>query len=176
MTTEALTPPVAPVVVVAPVAPPVVAPPDGTVADLTAKLAEANARAGTFAQQVATLTGERDTFKSQIADLAPRAAQAAELAVKVTDLTNMSREAAFVDALRGKLPGADPLAIRGVLGELAKAGKINRYPEAVDIEVAKAVPIITAEAPSLTRPLTAGGGTPGARQTPPASGRKSLVG
>ena len=163
MTTETLTPPV--------VAPPVVAPPDGTVADLTAKLAEANARAGTFAQQVATLTGERDTFKSQIADLGPKAAQAADLAIKLTDLTNASRESAFVEALRGKLPGADALAIRGVLGELAKAGKINRYPEDPAAALATALPIITAEAPSFTRPAVGvGGGSLSAHEhVPPPS-------
>ena len=173
-TTPITAPPVAPTTVapVAPVAPPA----DEGAAVLAQKLAEANARAATFAQQITTLTGERDTFKAQIADLTPKAAQAAELAVKVTDLTNATRESAFVEALRAKLPGAEPLAIRGVLGELAKAGKINRYPEDAAAELAKALPIITAEVPSLTRAPTSGGGTPGARQTPSAPARKSLVG
>lgn len=146
------------------VAPPVVPPPDGTVADLTARLAEANSRAGQFAQQLAALTGERDTFKAQIAELTPKAAKADELAVKVTDLTNAKHEASLVDALRAKLPGADPLAIRGVLGELHKAGKANRFAEDTAAELARVLPVISAEAPSLTRPPTSGGGSPGARQ------------
>ncbi len=166
----------------APIIPP--APADtGEAAVLAQKLAESNARGTTLAAQLATLTGERatliserDTFKAQIADLTPKAAQAAELAVKVTDLTNTARESSFVEALRNKLPGADPIAIRGVLGELAKAGKVNRFPEDPAAELAKALPIITEAAPSLTRPPTNGGGTPGARQTPSAPARKSLVG
>lgn len=170
--------PVPPVVV-----PPVVAPPDGTVADLTSKLAEATAklaeatsRAGQFAQQITTLTAERETFVAKMAALETRAVKADELAVKVTDMTNAQREGSLVDALRAKLPGADPLAIRGVLGELHKAGKANRFAEDTAAELAKVLPVITTEAPGLTRPPTSGGGSPGARVTPAAPGRKSLVG
>lgn len=141
---------------------------------LAQKLAEANARAATFASQIATLTSERDAAKAQVADLTPKAAQAAELAVKVTELTNATRESAFVEALRGKLPGAPALALRGVLGELAKAGKINRFPEAVDAEVAKALPLIAAEVPNFTRPPTSGGGIAGAT-APTAARTVSLI-
>ena len=149
---------------------------EGEAKVLAEKLAEANTRAGQFAQQIAALTGERDTFKATIAALEPKAAKADELAVKVTDLTNAKHEASLVDALRAKLPGADPLAIRGVLGELHKAGKANRFAEDTAAELARVLPVINAEAPSLTRPPTTGGGSPGARVTPAAPGRKSLVG
>ena len=109
------------------------------------------------------------------ADLAlVKAAKADELAVKVTDLTNAKHEASLVDALRAKLPGADPLAIRGVLGELHKAGKANRFAEDTAAELARVLPVINAEAPSLTRPPTTGGGSPGARPTP-APQRVSLI-
>lgn len=155
------------------IAPPVVAPPDGTVADLTskladatAKLAEATSRAGQFAQQITTLTSERETFAAKMAALEARAVKADELAVKVTDMTNAQREGSLVDALRVKLPGADPLAIRGVLGELHKAGKVNRFAEDTAAELARVLPVITTEAPGLARPPTSGGGSPGARQTP----------
>lgn len=149
---------------------------EGEAKVLAEKLAESNTRAGQFAQQIAALTGERDTFKATIAALEPRAAKADELAVKVTDLTNAKHEASLVDALRAKLPGADPLAIRGVLGELHKAGKANRFAEDTAAELARVLPVITTEAPGLTRPPTSGGGSPGARVTPAAPGRKSLVG
>ena len=66
--------------------------------------------------------------------------------------------------------------IRGVLGELHKAGKANRFAEDTAAELARVLPVINAEAPSLTRPPTTGGGSPGARVTPAAPGRKSLVG
>ena len=166
MTTETIPPVVPP-----PVPPPVVPPPDGTAADLAAKLADANARAGQFAQQIATLTAERDGFRTQVADLTPKAARAIELEGTVATLTNDKREGAFIEALRGKLPGAEPLALRGVLGELHKAGKVNRYPEDAAAELAKALPIITAEVPSLARPLTSGGGSPGAStRIPPKAG------
>lgn len=139
---------------------------EGEAKVLAERLAESNTRAGQFAQQIAALTGERDTFKATIAALEPRAAKADELAVKVTDLTNAKHEASLVDALRAKLPGADPLAIRGVLGELHKAGKANRFAEDTAAELARVLPVINAEAPSLTRPPTSGGGSPGARPTP----------
>lgn len=137
---------------------------EGEAKVLAEKLAESNTRAGQFAQQIAALTGERDTFKATIAALEPRAAKADELAVKVTDLTNAKHEASLVDALRAKLPGADPLAIRGVLGELHKAGKANRFAEDTAAELARVLPVITTEAPGLARPPTSGGGSPGARQ------------
>ena len=168
--------PVAPVTPASAPGADVVARLEGEARILADKLGEANTRAGQFAQQIAALTGERDTFKATIAALEPRAAKADELAVKVTDMTNAQREASLVDALRVKLPGADPLAIRGVLGELHKAGKANRFAEDTAAELAKVLPVITTEAPGLTRPPTSGGGSPGARVTPAAPGRKSLVG
>ncbi len=162
--TTAITPaPVAPIA--APIAPPVVAPPDGTVADLTAKLAEANARAGTFAQQVATLTAERDGYRSSAEKLQPRAKRADELEVQVQGFINHGRETALVDALRAKLPGAEPTVIRGVLTNLHEQKKVDRFAEDTAAELAKVLPLITTEAPSLTRPPTAGGGSAGAPQT-----------
>ena len=117
---------------------------------------------------------ERDTFKTQIAELEPRAKQADELKVKVEGYVNDGRETALVEALRAKLPGAEPLVIRGVLGRLHDAGKINRFAEATDAEVVKALPIITAEAPSLTRPPTTGGGSAGIRSPAPPAKPRSL--
>jgi hypothetical protein len=166
--------PVAPVTPASAPGADVVARLEGEAKVLAEKLAESNTRAGQFAQQIAALTGERDTFKATIAALEPRAAKADELAVKVTDLTNAKHEASLVDALRAKLPGADPLAIRGVLGELHKAGKANRFAEDTAAELARVLPVINAEAPSLTRPPTTGGGSPGARPTP-APQRVSLI-
>jgi len=137
---------------------------EGETKILADKLAVANTRVGEFASQVSALTSANDTFKATIAALETRAAKADELAVRVTDLTNAKHEASLVDALRAKLPGADPLAIRGVLGELHKAGKANRFAEDTAAELARVLPVITTEAPGLARPPTSGGGSPGARQ------------
>ena len=105
----------------------------------------------------------------------PRSSQATDPDPPLTAKADSAAQA-LVDALRAKLPGADPLAIRGVLGELHKAGKANRFAEDTAAELARVLPVINAEAPSLTRPPTTGGGSPGARVTPAAPGRKSLVG
>lgn len=111
---------------------------------------------------------ERDTFRQQATELEPRAKQADELKIKVEGYVNAGRETALVEALRAKLPGAEPLAIRGVLTTLHDSGRINKFAEDHTAELAKALPIITAEAPSLTRPPTAGGGSAGVR-TPAAA-------
>lgn len=108
---------------------------------------------------------DRDAFKGQLATLEPRAKLADELESKVTGYVNAGRESALIEGLRAKLPGADALAIRGVVATLAEAGKINRYPEDAAAELAKALPIITAEAPSLARPPTSGGGSTNVRPT-----------
>lgn len=117
------------------------------------------------ASALASALRERDTFKLQVTELEPRAKQADELKVQVEGYVNAGRETALVEALRVKLPGAEPLAIRGVLATLHDSGRVNRYAEDAAAELAKALPIIAAEAPSLTRPPTAGGGSAGVRST-----------
>lgn len=118
---------------------------------------------------------DRDAARAQLAVLEPKAKLADELQVKVEGFVNAGRESALVDALRSKLPGAEPLAIRGVLAQLAEQGKAVRYPEDAAAEAAKVLAVISTEAPSLTRPApTLGGGSPGARQTP-APSRISLI-
>jgi hypothetical protein len=129
---------------------------EGETKILAEKLAAANARVGEFASQVSTLTSANDTFKASMAALESRAAKADELAVMVTDMTNAKHEASLVDALRAKLPGADPLAIRGVLGELHKAGKVNRFATDTAAELARAA-VINVEAPSPPPPTSGGG-------------------
>lgn len=121
------------------------------------------------ATALAAAVRDRDAFKAQIAELEPKAQKAAELETKVTGYVNDGHETKLVEALRAKLPGAEPLVIRGVLGRLHDAGKVNRFAADTDAELAKALPIITAEAPSLTRPPTAGGGSAGVRSTTTAT-------
>jgi hypothetical protein len=119
---------------------------------------------------------ERDAFKNEVTTLKPRATLADELEVKVTGFVNANRETALVDALRVKLPGADLLALKGVLTTLHDSGKINRFAEDTAATVGLVLPIITAEAPGLTRPPTAGGGSTGLRETAAAPTRRSLIG
>lgn len=169
MTTETTTTPAPTSTPAAPVTAPadVVARLEGEAKVLAEKLAEANTRAGQFAQQLAAVTTERDGFKTQVADLAPKAIRLVELEATVATLTNEKREGAFLSALRGsgKLPGADDITLRGVVGELAKAAKLNPHAEDTAAEVAKALPVILAAAPAFTRPPTSGGGSPGAPVT-----------
>lgn len=140
---------------------------EGEAKVLAEKLAEANTRAGQFAQQLAAVTTERDGFKTQVADLAPKAVRLVELEATVATLTNEKREGAFLAALRGsgKIPGADDITLRGVVGELAKAAKLNPHAEDTAAEVARALPVLLAAAPAFTRPPTSGGGSPGAPVT-----------
>lgn len=120
---------------------------------------------------------DRDAARAQLAELAPKAKLADELQVRVEGYVNAGRESALVEALRSKLPGAEPLAIRGVLAQLAEAGKVSRFPEDAAAEAAKALEVISIEAPSLTRPApTLGGGSPGARQGPVQPQRKHPLG
>lgn len=161
------------------VAPPVVAPPDGTVADLTAKLTAANERNQNLTTQVATLTTERNTFKAQVDEAAPKLKRLGELETTVTTMKNEKNERSFIEGLKasGKLPGADDITLAGAVAKLHEAGKFNRFAEDWKAEVAKALPILITEAPALTRPPTnGGGGSPGAHQGPPVRRRKSLVG
>lgn len=131
----------------------------------------------TFRTQLTTVTTERDLFRTKVTELEPKVAKVGELEMQVQTLTNTARESALLEHLRPKLPGADTLALRGVVQQLHDAGKINRFAEKPAEEAAKALPIITSEAPSLARsPNSRGGGSQGAGQTPNASGRKSLVG
>ena len=157
---------------------------------LSEKLAESNTRASTLSQQLAALqaraleseqrlTAERDGFKTQVAELAPKAVRLVELEGTVTTLTNEKHERSFLEALKasGKFPGADDITLSGAVAKLHEAGKFNRFAPDTVAEVAKAIPALIEQAPTLTRPPTSvGGGSPGARQTPAAPVRKSLVG
>lgn len=146
-----------------------------------------NARLATEAQTVATAANatqvtlaqairDRDAALQQFKVLEPKAVLADELQIKVNGFVNEKRETALVDAVRGKFPGADTLAIRGVLTTLHDAGRINKFAEDTNAALTAALPIITTEAPSLTRPLTAGGGSAGLRESTSAAPRRSIIG
>lgn len=102
---------------------------------------------------------ERDTLKTAVGELEPRAKQADVLKGQVEAMTNKERETALIEKLRGSLPGADQLLIKGTVAALAEQGRIQRYPEKADDEAAKALDIIKKEAPGLTRPATGAGGS-----------------
>lgn len=119
---------------------------------------------------------ERDTWKSTAEKFEPVAKEADALRAKVQGFVNTGREAAIVEALRSKLTGAEPLAIRGVLSTLHDTGAINKFAEDPAAEAAKALELITKEAPSLTRPAIVAGGSSVVRATPAPPVRRSLVG
>ena len=135
-----------------------------TLAKANGTAAQTGAQLAALTTERAALTTERDAFKVQIAELAPKAAKLGELEVTVTALTNEKHERMLISELRnsGKLPGADELTLSGVLVKLHEAGTVNRFAADPKAEAAKALPIISAAAPTLTRPPTSGGGSPGA--------------
>lgn len=139
-------------------------------AALRTTLAALQADNATLAKTNTDLTGqlgaalrERDTHKAAVDKLQPVAAEAEALRGKVEKFTNDARETALVEQLRSQLPGAEPLAIRGVLSTLSEQGKVNRFAEDPKAEAAKAFEVIKAEAPSLLRPPTTAGGSAIAR-------------
>lgn len=113
-------------------------------------------------KKIGELTGERDAFKGQ-----------------VEGFERAGREGALVERLQRELPGADKMALRGVLAVLGESKKIDRFPLAEQLEetAKKAIELIKSEAPSLTRPAPAVGGSNGVppRQQQPPQQRKSLV-
>lgn len=102
---------------------------------------------------------ERDDFRSRVDGYVKREA-----------------EGRLYDKLRAALPHAEPLALRGVLVSLAEAGKVNRYPNAdeLDAVAAAALDLIGKEAPSMTRAPAGGGGVGGAPSGPPAVKKDAL--
>lgn len=121
-------------------------------------------------QQLDTTQRERDTFKAEVDKLTPRAKLVEELQQKVGGYEAEKREHALFEAVRPKVPGAEPLALRGVIAELHKQGRINKAPEDAAAEGEKLLKAIETDSPSFLRPPTSTGGTAGARpqqQQPP---------
>jgi hypothetical protein len=155
------------------------APADTTHAQLAALQADNAALAKQVGERdtaLAQALRERDALKNSVGELEPRAKQADELKVKFEGMVNEKRETALFSKVREAFPGADPLALRGVLRELGEAGRVQRYAEQTDAEAAKAIELIKTEAPGLTRPAHTAGGSAGAAQTPARQPRRSLVG
>lgn len=138
-------------------------------AALRGALAKVQADYAGLQGQLSSVIVERDGLKGTVAKLEPLAKEADTLRVKVEGFVNAGRESAIVEATRAKYPGADPLAIRGVLAALSEQGKVNRHAEDIAAESAKLQQLIELEAPGLTRPATSGGGTASARATHGAS-------
>lgn len=116
-------------------------------------------------QALTTVQRERDDHKTAVDKLTPQAQLAAELQRKVDGYVSRERENALIEAARPKLPGAEPLAIRGVIATLAEQGKINRAPENPAAELEKLLKAIETDSPSLLRPATTGGGASAARSS-----------
>lgn len=143
---------------------------------LSKKLAEVNAKYGEATSQLATVLRERDTYKEQVGKLEPVAKEADKLRLQVEGFQNTAKESAILERLRAQLPGAEPLAIRGVLSSLHEGGKVNRYSDDADTESKKILELIKSEAPSLTRVPTGAGGTAAVRETPaPPPRMKSML-
>lgn len=144
--------------------------------DIMAKsLDERNTKLAALTEQLASTMRERDTFKADVEKYAPIAKEADALRVQVQGFVNAGRESAIVEKLRSALPGAEPLAIRGVLSTLHESGKLNRYAEDANTEATKAIELIKIEAPSLTRTPTGASGSAAVKDVAAPVKRKSLV-
>lgn len=142
---------------------------------LAVKLNEQTTKVATLTEQLAATMRERDTFKESVAKFEPLAKEADKLRIQVEGFVNQGRESAIVDKLRTALPGAEPLAIRGVLSSLHESGKLNRYSEDAAAAAATAIELIKSEAPSLTRTPTGASGSAAVRETPAPARPKSFV-
>ncbi len=129
---------------------------------ITAERDQALAELKAREKKIAELTGERDGYKGQ-----------------VDGFVRQGREGALIERLQRDLPGADKMALRGVVAVLGEGNKIDRFPPAEQLEevAKKAIELIKTEAPSLTRPAPAVGGSNGVppRHQQPPQQRKSLV-
>lgn len=148
----------------------------GEVDILARKLGEQNQKVAALNEQLAAALRERDTYKESVGKLEPLAKEANDLRVKVEGFLNTAKEGAILERLRAQLPGAEVLAIRGVVRDLADAGKVNRYSDDASAEATKILELIKSEAPSLTRPPTGAGGSSVVASAPQPPKRKSLVG
>ena len=118
-----------------------------------------------------------DGWASAITRLAPALGRSLILAVSAAVLSSILGSLNGYVFAKWKFPGADDVTLSGAVAKLHEAGKCNRFAADTATEVAKAIPALIEQAPTLTRPPTnVGGGSPGARQTPAAPVRKSLVG
>lgn len=116
-----------------------------------------------------------EQLQAALAKLAERDTEVTTLRAQVDGYGKRERESAIVGRLRNALPHSTEFEIRSALAGLHEAGKIDRYADKPD-EVAKtALELIKVEAPSLTRPPTSGGGSPGVRVEPGARQHKSLI-
>lgn len=147
-------------------------------ATLSAELTAGVAREQQLREQLASTARERDTFKTQVTELQPKAVLATELQTKIAGLEAAAHEVNLLDELQPKTPGATRLILKGTLVALHDAGKLNRFAADAKTEAEKALKLFEAEAPQLLRPLTAGGGSPGATSTtnPSTTGRPAKRG
>jgi hypothetical protein len=105
----------------------------------------------------ASAIGERDTFKAQLDQAAPKARRHDDLLLQVETLTNERREGAILGELQTHLPHLDGLALRGVVTQLHDQKEANRFAEDAKAEAGKFLELIKVKAPSLTRVTTGGG-------------------
>lgn len=147
-------------------------------ATLAAEVSAATAREQMLREQLANTTRERDVFKTELDKAAPRLKLADELQTKVAGLEAAAHESNLLDELQPKAPGASRLILKGTLAALHDAGKVNRFATDPKAEAEKALKVFEAEAPQLLRPLTAGGGSPGATSTtnPSKTGKTQKTG
>lgn len=103
---------------------------------------------------LATALRERDAFKTQVAELEPRAKLVPDLEAKITGYVNATHEAALLAALLPKCGKHAPVVIRSTLAHLHDAGKIDRFSADTAAAAAKALELFATDAPSLLQPPT----------------------
>lgn len=109
---------------------------------------------------------ERDSllvkFKERDSRASALEVKAKELQAQVDTFGKREREGAILEHLRGALPHASTLELRGVLSALHEGGKIDRYSDKAEDAAKQALELIKTAAPNLMRAPETKGGPAGA--------------
>lgn len=126
-----------------------------------------------------TLQAEHAALTAQLKQrddkLAEQDRELVKLRGQVDTFGKREREGAIVGELRKALPHASELELRGVLGALAEAGKVDRYSDRPEETAKAALEEIKTSAPALSRPPAPGGGPGGAPPQQQGRKHKSLI-
>lgn len=120
-----------------------------------------------YASALRSITAERDALASELKarekTIGELTAERDSVKGQFEALSRQAREGALLERLARDLPGADKMALRGVVAVLGEGGKLDRHPPAEQLEATAkaALELIKTEAPSLIRPAVSAGGTNG---------------
>jgi hypothetical protein len=119
---------------------------------------------------------ERDAllvkFKERDGRASALEVEAKKLREQVDMFGKREREGAILEHLRGVLPHASTLELRGALAALHESGKVDRYSDKAEDAARAALELLKTAAPNLVRAPEVKGGPAGAPQQPPTKRSK----